>query len=125
MKAVEGDPWADAATSFPIGSTVHGTVERVAAFGVFVQVGPGITALLPGSESGHPRGEDLSRHFRPGDNVTATVLSVDPDERRMSLSVTAASEAEARRDVDQWRGKQSGGGFGTFADLFANIDTKK
>ena len=125
MKQVEGDPWDTAHEDFPIGAQVTGTVERTAPFGVFVQVGPGVTALLPGSESGQPQGADLARHFKPGELVTAVVLSVDPAAKRMSLSCKAAGEASETANVASWqRQNQPTAGFGTFADLLKGVKLK-
>ena len=119
MKKMEGDPWEEVAHRFPVGSTVEGFVERTAPFGVFVQVAPGVTALLPGSETNQPRGVDLSRAFKPGQPIVATVLSVEPQDRRMSISLKAAATAAEAANVSEYqqKGKAKAPGFGTFADL--------
>ena len=123
MKAVEGDPWDDVEANFLIGAAVTGTVERVAPFGVFVAVAPGVTALLPGSETGQAQGTDLGRFFKPGELVSATVLSVDAAAKRMSLSIRAAGVAAEERNITEWnrQARQSTSGFGTFADLLKNV----
>ncbi len=119
MKALEGDPWANAATDYPPGARVSGTVERVAPFGVFIRVGPAITALLPGSETGLNTAEVL-RRFQIGTVIEASVLAVDPESRRMSLSMKAAGEREERENIAAYRARQPEapkGSFGTFAEL--------
>jgi len=126
MKQVEGDPWENVLTDFPLATAVRGRVERVAPFGIFVEVAPGVTALLPGSETDHPQGTDLARHFKPGDLVLCTVLSVDPEQRRMSLSTRAAKDAEEAANIDQWKqsNQKSASSFGTFADLLKDVKLK-
>jgi small subunit ribosomal protein S1 len=141
------DPWLTAGERYHEGATVEGTVEKIEAFGVFVTVEPGLTALLPMSESGTERGSDLRRYFRPGQSVTAQVLSVSPEERRMSLSLSAAARSEERAEVESYqrrtaeprrerKGGRGGegashgpapeaGGFGTFGDLLRGKLPKK
>lgn len=123
MKAVEGDPWMNVAEEFSVGQTLTGAVERVAPFGIFVMVSPGVTALLPGSETLHPRGTDLARHYRPGDTIGATVLSVDAENKRMSLSQKAGEEAAERANVARYQAdtKKGAKGLGTFADLLKDF----
>ena len=96
------DPWSDAATRYPVGALVEGVVERVAAFGAFVEVEPGLTALIPASETEVPKGTDLATAFTPGGKVSATVLSIDTERKRLSLSVKKAKEGKATRDFRNW-----------------------
>lgn len=97
-----GDPWLDAASRYPVGALVEGVVERVAAFGAFIEVEPGLTALIPASETDLPRGADLASAFMPGGKISATVLSVDPERKRLSLSAKKAKESKATRDFRKW-----------------------
>ncbi len=124
MRAVEGDPWIEAASRFTVGTMVEGTVDHVETFGVFVTVAPGITALLPASETGQPKNADLARAYHKGSPVRAKVISVDPVERRMALSVRAiGADAEAANvnDYQQRSAGRAGPGLGTFADLLKNV----
>jgi small subunit ribosomal protein S1 len=97
-----GDPWLDAASRYPVGTLVDGVVERTAAFGVFVEIEPGITGLIPASESDTPRGGDLASSFAPGAKVAATVLSVDTARKRMSLSLKKAKDSKASKEFRKW-----------------------
>lgn len=97
-----GDPWSDAAERYPTGSMVEGVVERVANFGVFVELEPGLTALVPASESDTPKGGDLAASFPAGARITASVLSVDPARKRISLSLKKAKESKASREFRKW-----------------------
>ena len=96
------DPWVDAAERYPAGTAVEGTVERSANFGVFVQLEPGLTALIPASESDLPKGADLAATFVPGSRISATVLTVDPQRKRVSLSVKKAKEGRASKEFRKW-----------------------
>ena len=131
LKQVEGDdPWTTAAERYPVGATVEGTVEKTERFGIFVEIEPGLTALIPASETNTDRGSDVRRQFAHGQKVSAQVLTVQPDERRMSLSLSALVADSARADVETYQKAQreqapraadgrGGGGatFGTLGDL--------
>ena len=123
MRQLEADPWSGATERYAVGSSVTGTVARTAQFGIFVDLEPGLTALLPASETNLPRGTDLSRQFRPGQTVTASVISVDELDKRMSLSLRAAEEAEAQRNVTEYQRSRPAAdrSFGTFADLLKHV----
>ena len=97
-----GDPWLDAVERYPVETTVEGVVERSASFGVFVQLEPGLTALIPASETDIPKSADLAGAFPPGNRVSATVLSVDPQRKRISLSVKKAREGKASKEFRRW-----------------------
>ncbi len=97
-----GDPWLDAASRYPTGTMVDGVVERTAAFGVFVELEPGLTGLIPASESDLPRGADLTKTFAPGTKVAASVLTVDPARKRISLSLKKAKENKATKEFRRW-----------------------
>jgi small subunit ribosomal protein S1 len=96
------DPWLDAAERYPVDAAVEGLVERTASFGVFVQIEPGLTALIPASEADVPKGGDLAAAFPAGGRVTATVLSVDTQRKRISLSVKKAKEGKASKEFRRW-----------------------
>jgi small subunit ribosomal protein S1 len=81
---------------------VEGIVERTANFGVFVQLEPGLTAVIPASETDVPKGGDLAASFAPGSRVSATVLTVDPQRKRISLSVKKAKEGKASKEFRRW-----------------------
>jgi small subunit ribosomal protein S1 len=98
MKDSEGDPWADVDERFAVGSVVPGTVEKRAQFGLFVNLAPGITALLPaGLASNSGEAKQLSR-LGQGDSVTLAVKAVDSANRRITLAPLDAAE-----DDGEWR----------------------
>lgn len=100
IRALARDPWAEAAQKFPVGARVQGQVTRLQPFGAFVELAPGIEGLIHVSELGtgkritHPQ-EVLS----PGQALEASVLAVDLDKRRISLTLDEAKAAEAKPDL--------------------------
>jgi len=120
LKALERDPWDEAAASLRAGALVKGRVTRAEPFGAFVEVAPGVEGLLHISELG--AGKHL-RHAReavkPGDAVEVTILAVDTEKRRISLGLGAREDAvddEGRVAAARASGSSSGG-MGTLGDL--------
>jgi len=88
VKALQQDPWTTAAESFQPGQKVAGTVARLAPFGAFVTLGPGIDGLVHISALGAGRRvKHPSEVLQPGEQVEVEVVSVDPASRRISLSL--------------------------------------
>src|SRR5688500_6626814 len=86
------DPWETVQQKYSLGRVVEGTIDHTAAPGIFVLLEPGLTGLIPNSESG-PEEKKLA----PGDKVVVRVMSVDASRKRISLSSEAA-KAAAERD---------------------------
>ena len=122
LKALERDPWQDAAAQLPAGTFVRGQVTRTEQFGAFVQLAPGVEGLLHISElAGDGQSRQL-RHARdavkPGDAIDVTVLAVEPDKRRISLGLATREERvddEGRAAAARASGR--GGGMGTLGNL--------
>jgi small subunit ribosomal protein S1 len=72
LKQLLNDPWATVGVKYTTGSVHHVRVSRVAAFGAFVELEPGIEALMPAAESGLDRGADVKRSIPIGSEFDAT-----------------------------------------------------
>lgn len=82
-------PWTNVDQLFPNGSTVKGVVSRLADFGAFIRVAPGVEGLVHISELAHHRVFSVKNHVKEGEEVEVKVLSVDPAAQKMSLSLKA------------------------------------
>jgi small subunit ribosomal protein S1 len=82
-------PWKTAAEKYHIGATVRGIVSRIAQFGAFVKLEPGIEGLVHVSELAHRHVRSVADVVKEGESVECRVLTVDPDEQRLSLSIKA------------------------------------
>ena len=101
------------------GARLTGKVERHEKFGVFVFLSPGRTGLMPLSETGIAREEDVTRAFPVGADVEVIVLEADPSGRRIRLSrkaVLDAREAEELREYSERADVTPPEGFGSLAD---------
>jgi small subunit ribosomal protein S1 len=90
------DPWERIEMRYQEGQTVDGTVENGADFGVFVELEPGLSGLIPISELGLERDADPREAFAPGEKIQLKLMSIDPGRRRISLSVVAL-----KRDLER------------------------
>ncbi len=97
------DPWDGIASRLGEGTVVPGEVENVAPFGVFVRLEPGLTGLIPNSETGLPHGTPASKSFAPGQKVEVKVIGLDTQRRRISLSVSGARDEAERGEVRKYR----------------------
>ncbi len=102
-----------------VGDVVKASVDRVEPFGVFVRFAGG-RGLVPASETGTPRGSDLRRVFKPGDEMDCAVSAID-ELGRFRLSRTQAEVAAERKEAQDYMRRTSpqgsGKGFGTLGDL--------
>jgi len=101
MKALEPDAW-ERGLEFKEGDILRGKVSRVADYGAFVEVAPGVDGLVHISEMSYERVTDPRTVVKEGDPVDVLVLGMDDRSRRISLSI---KEAAAK----QWVADQGGG----------------
>jgi small subunit ribosomal protein S1 len=100
------DPWKEVGKRFPEGESVEGTVESIAPFGVFITLAPGITGLLPNSQTGLPRGTNAARAFSPGQSVRVQVLSVDSRRKRISLGREGTRVEASKNDLQDFKRRE-------------------
>jgi ribosomal protein S1 len=122
------DPWERIEMRYREGQTVEGTVENGADFGVFVELEPGLSGLIPISELGLERNADPRTAFSPGEKIQLKLMTVDPDRRRISLSVRAHQSDMERNEYINHMDSDGGSepaltGFG--AQLQAALGTTK
>ena len=91
-------PWKRAGDKYHVGATVKGVVSRIAQFGAFVKLEPGVEGLVHISELATRRIRSVSDVAREGQQVECRVIAVDPDEQRLSLSIKALAPPPAAKD---------------------------
>jgi small subunit ribosomal protein S1 len=118
LKQLTDDPWSKVQETYDVGQVRTGHVTRVAPFGAFVELEPGVEGLIPLSETGVARDADVKRAFPVGASVEVVVLEVDPTGRRIRLSVKAVlqvKEAEEVREYTERSDEATPEGFGSLA----------
>ncbi len=93
IKDAEGDPWVEVPEKYGSGKTVTGIVEKRENFGLFIQLEPGVTGLMPKSKFEGFEDPAAARRLKPGDAVQVKVAEVNTAERKMVL-VPAGSTDE-------------------------------
>jgi small subunit ribosomal protein S1 len=130
VKQLESHPWDSLDTEMKEGDTIKGKVVVLADYGAFVEVAPGVEGLIHVSEmswSQHLRTAD--QFFKVGDEVEAKVISIDREERKLSLSTRQLTpdpweDIEKRYPVEsQHTGRVTNlSNFGVFVELEEGID---
>jgi len=88
MKQTEEDPWLALPAKYPPGTKISGVVRNLTSFGAFVEVEPGIDGLVHISDmSWTRRVQHPSEVVRKGEEVEVIILSIDPDQKRISLGL--------------------------------------
>jgi small subunit ribosomal protein S1 len=109
LKNPEEHPWTGIEQRFPVGSTIKGPISRVAQFGAFVKLAPGVEGLIHISELAHHKVYKVENVVKEGDEVECKVLSVDAEAQRIGLSLKATlarpekaeSKAKDQPEVDE------------------------
>jgi small subunit ribosomal protein S1 len=88
LRQTEPNPWETLTERYPVGSIIEGRVRNLTDFGAFVEVQEGIDGLVHVSDlSWTRRVKRPSEVLKKGDTVRAVVLSIDPEQRRLSLGI--------------------------------------
>ncbi len=100
LRALGVSPWDTFATDHRPGLRIQGKVTRIAEFGAFVEIAPGIEGLIHVSELSTGRVNRVRDILKEGQDVTVQILNIDTEQRRIALSLKAmVAEAEAAEDA--------------------------
>jgi small subunit ribosomal protein S1 len=129
LKQAQADPWLLVAEKYPVGTVVTGKVRNIAEFGAFVEIEDGFDGLVHvGDVSWTGRVKNPHEVFKKGEPVTAKVLKIDPENRRVSLGIKQVNDIWGdwfkQHKVGQIvKGKVSRiATFGAFVELGENIE---
>lgn len=112
------DPWGKVGTIYREGMTVTGTVSRLANFGAFVTLEPGIDGLVHISRLGSGRHlKHAQEVLKVGESLAVKIDKIDQEQKRLSL-VPAADESAVEVEQTSYSEQPASGGMGTFAELF-------
>lgn len=103
LKFEDRNPWKDAASKYAVGTVVTGKVARMTDFGAFIELEPGIDALLHVSQISKEHIDKPSDVLKSGEEVTAKVVDFNEADKKISLSIKAmlAPEPKAEKAADE------------------------
>ncbi len=129
MKQAQPDPWLLVAEKYPVGTVVTGKVRNIAEFGAFIEIEEGFDGLVHvGDVSWTGRVKNPHEVFKKGEPITAKVLRIDPENRRVSLGIKQVNDIwgdwfKSHKVGDVVKGKVSRiATFGAFVELGDNIE---
>jgi small subunit ribosomal protein S1 len=129
IKQAQPDPWLLTAEKYPVGTVVTGKVRNIAEFGAFIEIEDGFDGLVHvGDVSWTGRVKNPHEVFKKGEDITAKVLKIDPENRRVSLGIKQVNDIWGdwfkQHKVGQIvKGKVSRiATFGAFVELGENIE---
>lgn len=110
-RELQDNPWNNVDRKYPVGSNVKGVVSRLAQFGAFVKLEPGVEGLIHVSELAHHRVHRVDSVVKEGDEVEVKIVEVNPETQRIGLSlkatkappVKAADVKKEEEEVDEPR----------------------
>lgn len=124
IKQLTEDPWPSIIKRYKIGTLVHGTVTRIVPYGAFIKLEDDLEGLVHISQISETRIEKVKSALSVGQEVSARVIKVDPEERRIGLSIKAANYddeafAAEMKEFDKLKSSEE---LGSLSEMFAGID---
>jgi small subunit ribosomal protein S1 len=106
-KQLKNDPWDDEIPNrYAVGDVAVGKVSKVVDFGIFVELDGGVEGLIHISEAGFDPQAKLEEKFKLQDEVTAKIIKVDREERKIALSLRDLQMDSDRRKIDEYHATQ-------------------
>src|SRR6185503_4009639 len=109
IKQLIPDPWDRIPYDYPVGKVMDGKVLKVLDFGAFVELEKGIEGLVHVSEIAEERIEDPRTVLKPAQDVKIQIITVDPIERKIGLSIKGATRQAEMADAQGYTGGATGG----------------
>ena len=101
LKFEDQNPWLTAATKYAVGNVVEGRVARMTDFGAFVELEPGVDALLHVSQISHDHVDKPSDILKVGEIITAKVVDFNGDDKKISLSMKALENQAPAEETEE------------------------
>jgi len=115
VKQLSPDVWETFFEQRHIGDVVRGKVLRLASFGAFVEIADGVEGLCHNSEVVDSKGQPLT--LEPGQEHDFKIIKMNPEEKKVGLSIKAVGEEASRSEVEAYKHPASSTGSSTIGDL--------
>ena len=115
VKQLQPDVWETFFGQHHIGEVLRGKVLRVAGFGAFVEIADGVEGLCHNSEAVDANGQPM--RLEPGQELEFKIIKMNPEEKKVGLSIKAVGEEASRSEVESYKHPASSTGSSTIGDL--------
>ncbi|MDA3786924.1 MAG: 30S ribosomal protein S1 [Desulfobacula sp.] len=122
IKDALGDPWTGASAKYGLGLIVEGCLEKKEKFGLFINLEPGVTGLMPSSNISNAANASDFEKLKPGSSVQVMIQEVDEEKRRITLTSPDQKEGD---DWKQFVSSKKSTPNGTMESLFLEAMKKK
>jgi small subunit ribosomal protein S1 len=123
LKQVEENPWTRIEQKYHVGDTVPARITKLAQFGAFAELEPGVEGLVHISELSEERITHPKQVVREGEDVQLRIIKIDPQRHRLGLSLRQAEDAGyGYSGFEAWDGGTSYGGYGASATATATVE---
>lgn len=102
IKQMQTDPWETVGQRYEVGIEISGVITNLTAFGVFVELEEGIEGLVHVSEISKENIKSSKERYKIGDTITAQVMNINSDERRIGLSVKRLEEGYDGKHLEEF-----------------------
>jgi small subunit ribosomal protein S1 len=117
MKQLAEDPWSKVPITYQVGQVVTGRVTRLAEFGVFVELEPGVEALAHASTFAPARGrQDWKSDIRPGMAADVTIVTIEVEKRRIGVALIPEDAQDAVEYREHVQRDTQADSFGSLGD---------
>jgi small subunit ribosomal protein S1 len=117
VKQLQPDVWESFFQTHHTGDVLHGKVLRVASFGVFVEIAEGVEGLCHNSEAVDGNGQPMT--LEPGQEHDFKIVKMNPEEKKVGLSIKAVGEEASRKEVEAYKHPVSSTGGSTIGELMS------
>lgn len=117
LKQLMKSPWDKALENYKPGMIIKGSVVRLAPFGAFVELEPGVEGLVHISQVSTKRVTKIEEVLNQGQEVDAKIIDIDPERKRISLSLKDVVLDKEKAEYRAYLNKQDGDSFATIGDI--------
>lgn len=102
LKQLQENPFETLRNKYPIGAIIEGKIKSVVTFGVFVELEPGYEGLVHVSQIPNGKNVKLEEIYVPGETIKAVILKIDPDNKKISLSIKDYDKAIEKEEISKY-----------------------
>lgn len=125
LKQLKEDNFAKTIKNFQLGDNVTGTVAEVKKEGIEVEIADNVRVFIKKTELSKHKSEQRPDRYGVGDKLDAKIISLEPAERKISLSIKALEVDEEKKAIDQYGSKDSGASLGEILGMALNKEKEK